>query len=243
MNGTILVADTDENTLVSLKQALAVPGVEVFCARTNEECMAATINRSLKLAVISLDFPGMSDESLCNLLRITSNPELPIIGLADADTADHAPGVSAVLFKPVDTETLKETVAEMVDLEGMQESEQAASSEPPVDLQILGEASCDDQDLAIELIQLFFETTNESCERLEKAIAAGDAKEISEASHKCCGASASCGMLELERRMRVIEAMGKENRLDNVQSACDAMLDELNRCRRFLEKELKITIE
>ncbi|MFC1467443.1 Hpt domain-containing protein [Verrucomicrobiota bacterium] len=239
MDGKILLADTDENILSILSDELAEKGFEVVAARTNEECMTVAIGGPIKLALISLDFPGMSDGSLSNLLHVTSSPNLPIIGLADPECADHAPGLTTVLLKPLDREVLRQTLE---DLLGHSEKPEPDTEAAPVNLDILMEAACDEHDLAIELIHLFFETTAESCDRLKNAIAANDAKEISEASHKCCGASASCGMIELERRMRTIENMGKENQLNEVQSACDDMLQELERCRLFLEKKFNITI-
>lgn len=239
MDGVILIADTDRNTLSTLKNQLASLNLEILTALTNEECMTATIGKNIKLALISLDFPGMADGSLSNLLHITSGAELPIIGLVDPDHADYASDLDTLLIKPVDGAELKKTVESLLD----PANPRPDAGSPPVNLSILREASCDEHDVAVDLIHLFFETTDESSAKLEKAITDHNAEEISAAAHKCCGAAASCGLIELERRMRVIEAMGKENRLENVRSACDEMQAELENCRRFLEKEFKITIK
>lgn len=237
MNGAILLAATDQKILSEITDGLARPGIELISACTNEECMKAVIGKPISLALISLAFPGMADGSLANLLHVAVRPDLPIIGLAAPGEADPAPGLITVLFQPLNIEVLQQTVAAILN-----PSASPAEKKGPVDMSILMEASCDERELALELIQLFFETTDECCERLDKAMMAGDAAEISAASHKCCGASASCGMIELERRMRTIESTGKDNRLSDTPAAYDAMKEELASCRHFLEHEFNITI-
>jgi HPt (histidine-containing phosphotransfer) domain-containing protein len=237
MSDAILVADLDGENLTILAALLSRMDYRAVCVRTNEECMAATFENSIRLALIDLDFPGMADGSLPNLLHIACDSSLPIIGMMHAGSVSHHSDLGSVLICPIDECLLKQTIGNAL------APDQSLSVEAvPVNVSILMEAACDERDFAIELIRLFFDTIAESCAWLKRAMAAHDANEIALAAHKCCGSSSACGMAELERRLRSIEVLGQEDRLDGVQEATDRMLEELERCRLFLEKEFDLKI-
>jgi CheY-like chemotaxis protein/HPt (histidine-containing phosphotransfer) domain-containing protein len=237
MSNAILVADPAAENLTILAAQLNRMGFRAVCVQTNEECMAATFENSIQLALIDLYFPGMTDGSLTNLLRIACDSSLPIIGMTNVGSDLGDSGLNAVLIRPIDEGALKEAIDNALAREPS-----PAARATPVDMRILMEAACDDRDFAIELIRLFFDTMVESRAWLGSALAARDAGDIARAAHKCCGSSSACGMAELERRLRAIEVLGQEGRLDEVQKATDFMLEELGRCRLFLEKEFDLTI-
>lgn len=104
-----------------------------------------------------------------------------------------------------------------------------------VNLNILREATCEDRDLAIELLNLFFEQTALEQKRLNRAAEQRDAQELSAVAHKIAGSCSACGMTALSARMRELEALCRQSIPADIEARLQDTARELQEIRRGLE--------
>lgn len=98
------------------------------------------------------------------------------------------------------------------------------------------EASCDDRDIAVDLVQLFFELTGQEMVGLKEAADTGNTESVVSISHKCAGSSSSCGLLALANMLRTIELDAKQNGLpDDLQDRLKKIDEEMNAAKAGLE--------
>ena len=82
-----------------------------------------------------------------------------------------------------------------------------------IDFDRLRDVSCDDQEMMLEIVALYFEQAKQWTTELEEAAAAGDAKVIYELAHKFKGGSSTCGMMIVVSPLKELEEAGKNRNL------------------------------
>ena len=103
-----------------------------------------------------------------------------------------------------------------------------------IDLKLLMESSCDDRDIAIDLIHLYFDLTGEELARLEEAAGNGDAATVSAVAHKCAGSSVACGMTTLGILLRALELDAKQGLPENFPEQLKNIKEEMSAVRDIL---------
>jgi CheY-like chemotaxis protein len=138
--------------------------------------------------------------------------------------APPTPAAQTVSATP-DTKPLPEPVAPAV----------TTSKEEPVDMERLTEFTDGSSENLRELVELYLTQTSEQLEKLQTAVASGDAAEVRRLAHSCAGASATCGIRHLVPLLRELERQGREGKLTNAQSLFEQAGQEFKRIREFLE--------
>ena len=104
-----------------------------------------------------------------------------------------------------------------------------------IDIHILMDAACNNQDIAAGLMKLFFELTGQEQTRLTDSVAQGNAAAASAVAHKIAGSCASCGMSGLATRFRELEHLCKEAIPADVNERLQTINRETQEIRRGLE--------
>jgi CheY-like chemotaxis protein len=112
---------------------------------------------------------------------------------------------------------------------------EVTSEEDPVDMDRLLEFTDGSADNLRELVVLYLTQTAEQFEKLQAAVAAGNATEIRRVAHSCAGASATCGMTHLVPLLRELERQGRECKLTNADDVFAQAGREFKRIQLFLE--------
>jgi CheY-like chemotaxis protein len=112
---------------------------------------------------------------------------------------------------------------------------QVTSEEDPVDMDRLMEFTDGSADNLRELVVLYLTQTTEQLDKLQTAVAAGNAAEVRRVAHSCAGASATCGMRHLVPLLRELERQGRDGKLTNADDVFEQAGREFKRIRVFLE--------
>lgn len=105
------------------------------------------------------------------------------------------------------------------------------------------EACGEDRSVAVELIELFCETTGPEFSRLESAAASRDAPTLRAAAHKCAGSSGTCGMMVLARRLQELETASIGGVPKDLHDRLQAINREKGEIRNLLHKLFQQTFE
>jgi two-component system sensor histidine kinase/response regulator len=114
----------------------------------------------------------------------------------------------------------------------------AASTEPPVDMARLWDASNGDAQFMRELADLYIDQTTEQLGFLKEAVAKRSAADIERIAHRCKGGSGSCGVMTLSKMFFELERRGREENLDNVDQIFAEIEREYARVQTFLRQPL-----
>jgi HPt (histidine-containing phosphotransfer) domain-containing protein len=104
-----------------------------------------------------------------------------------------------------------------------------------MDMNVLMDAACQNQELAAGLMKLFFELTGQEQSRLAGIIAEGNSASASAVAHKIAGSCASCGMSGLAARFRELEHLCKTAIPGDVGERLQAIDREMHEIRLGLE--------
>jgi HPt (histidine-containing phosphotransfer) domain-containing protein len=105
-----------------------------------------------------------------------------------------------------------------------------------MDIAVLMDAACNDQEIAATLLKLFFELTSQEQACLDNAIAQGNAPMASAVAHKVAGSCASCGMNKLAARFRELEHLCKETLPGDINERIQIITQDMTTIRIDLEK-------
>ncbi len=115
----LLVEDDDDNREL-MAEVLAGAGFEVVSAATGSEGLKSLSERSVDVIVTDVGMPGMGGLELAAAAKRVA-PSVPIIvvtGWAEREDISSAREVDAVLVKPVDPDTLAQTVSDVARVAG-----------------------------------------------------------------------------------------------------------------------------
>jgi len=105
-----------------------------------------------------------------------------------------------------------------------------------IDITGLMEASGDDRELAISLVQLFFDLTQGEMDLLAEAIQNDRPSTVSSIAHKCAGSSIACGMTRLATLLKTLEMESKPGMPTNVSAQLEEILEEMRAVKLVLER-------
>lgn len=92
------------------------------------------------------------------------------------------------------------------------------------DKSFASEQAGEDPELLAELLGLLNESSKTDLQKIEQALAAGDAQAVADAAHSIKGAAASLGVEGLRATAHAIEKLGRANQLDAIDMAAISQL-------------------
>ncbi len=110
-----------------------------------------------------------------------------------------------------------------------------------IDTSGLMDASGGNREIAISLVQLFFELTGGEFARLETAVHEGNATNVSSIAHKCAGSSISCGMLRLSKLLKALEIESAQGMPADAPEQLEKIQDELDAAKTAFEAHFNCT--
>lgn len=120
---SILVADDDPRQLSFVRQVLAELGFDVVAAADGETALAMARAQRFDLALLDIAMPGWTGWDTAAALRKLAGPDIRICMLSANAHERHGPADQAdlaahdrFLVKPVDIDTLADTIGELLDL-------------------------------------------------------------------------------------------------------------------------------
>ncbi|EGD59019.1 histidine kinase [Novosphingobium nitrogenifigens DSM 19370] len=123
MRRAILVADDDPRQLAFVRQVLTDLGFDVSAAPDGQTALAMARARHFDLALLDIAMPGWSGWQTASALHEAAGPDLRIVMLSANAHERHGPaepGIETVhdrfLVKPVEIDTLVDTIGELLDL-------------------------------------------------------------------------------------------------------------------------------
>jgi response regulator RpfG family c-di-GMP phosphodiesterase len=149
-----------------------------------------------------------------------------------------AAGMDDYVSKPVRPEELAAVLERLLSGAGPGAADAPGvvkDTRPPVDLERLHAVMGDDPEEVSAIIGVYLEQMTRSLERLDAAIASGDAPEVNSVAHNCVGVSATCGAVALVSSLRELERMGREHRLVGSEYLGAEVRREFGRVKAFLE--------
>ncbi len=111
-----------------------------------------------------------------------------------------------------------------------------------MDLDILMDAACNDHEVAVELMKLFFNLTGQEQTRLAEAIAQGNDATASAISHKVAGSCSSCGMIGLSARFKELEHLCKHAIPADINNRLQTIDQEMQDIRKNLEEHFNCSL-
>jgi CheY-like chemotaxis protein/HPt (histidine-containing phosphotransfer) domain-containing protein len=242
----ILIADHHLLERNALAHELKKEGFNVVLAADTDQLTAAATG-AVDIVFADAQLPP---DGLCAMIDPLRNllGEIPLVGLAPELTAEKCTryreaGLTSVLEKPLTVDDLLRATARLMP-EGASGAQPAAEQpEPPIDMEIMRQASSDDAETAVMLIELFFKLAGEHVADIEKALMEKQSDVIAQRAHQCCGSCASCGMTRLERLLRQLEKEAAAALWNSIPVTFKAVRTELDAVRYFLEKHFAHSFE
>lgn len=119
----ILLVDDDERSLYSLRQILARPDVDIFCAGSGREVLREVLRRDFAVILLDVRMPELDGYETAALIRQRDKSQhIPLIFLTGVDKdIDHifrgySAGAVDYVFKPVDPVVLRAKVSVFLNL-------------------------------------------------------------------------------------------------------------------------------
>ena len=81
----------------------------------------------------------------------------------------------------------------------------------------------------LELIDLFIDTGTSDLNKLQSAVEEGNGDEAANAAHSLKGAAGSLGLMDLYETAKVIEGKARNNHLEGIAEAAQALKKKLDR--------------
>jgi len=110
-----------------------------------------------------------------------------------------------------------------------------ASNNLPIDYAEGLERIGGDVDFLGELLKIYFEEFAEKLKLIQEAVERSDFISIRELGHSLKGASANLSLVSLRKASLFLETAGREERLNNAQTASRRLDTEMQRLKDYLE--------
>ncbi len=111
----VLLVEDDEDNRELMAEVLAASGFEVVSAASGREALRSLSERPVDVIVTDVGMPGMGGLELAAAAKAIA-PTVPVVvvtGWAEREDISTAPGIDAVLVKPVDPDTLAQAVSDV----------------------------------------------------------------------------------------------------------------------------------
>jgi PAS domain S-box-containing protein len=236
----ILLVEDNELSQAVAREFLQRAGLEVICAGSGGEALAAVETEALDAVLMDLHMPDMDGfEATRRIRALPGRQGLPIIALTAAAlqtdrTAAHAAGMNAHLTKPIDPQTLIDLL-----LQWLAPQRRMARFDRAEALARMG----GDSQVLTRLLRRFMDGHEHSVRIVNEALQRADHPAAIELLHRMAGAAASLGLTDLGRTasrfevsLRAPEAAAAADTPDHLSQE---LADQLDQARALVDAELQ----
>jgi CheY-like chemotaxis protein/HPt (histidine-containing phosphotransfer) domain-containing protein len=207
-------------------------GHDVTVANNGVEALAALADTRFDLILMDIQMPHMggfeATEEIRRRERETGGHIRIVAMTAHAMTGDRerclAGGMDGYLSKPIDPALLYATVEQHGDAVPSQAAPHTPAAPCPIDRESLLNRVGGDEELLIEIVQLFLVDCPLRVAAIKEAVAAGNPDEIRLTAHALKGSASNMSADALTAAARTLERLGTERRIE----AAPAALRELS---------------
>lgn len=267
LHGRVLLAEDNPVNQEVAKAMLASLGLELEIANNGEEALALAAKQDFDIILMDCHMPVMDGYQATAALRereAAGARRLPVIALtANAMDGDRnqclAAGMDDYLSKPYTKKQLQQILsrwlqAASAEMEkpGTTSTQTAATAAtstttspagPVIDMKVLDQYREFDPSgglsLAHQIMQVYRDSSGETVQQVERAIAEGDAETMRRSAHTLKSSSANVGAMALSGLFKQLEILGKEARLEEAAPLFDAAQQEYGRVLAEINKLLE----
>ncbi len=263
LRGRVLLAEDNLINQQLAKAMLANFGLSVDIANNGEEALALLEMQTFDLVLMDCHMPVMDGYQATATLRqreSTGDRRMPVVALtANAMLGDReqciAVGMDDYLAKPYTRAHLEQILnrwlpppAEAATEEATEASAATTPTPAPtaatLDKSVLEQYRELDPEgslsLAIEIGQIFLESSDALLERLRSGLASSDAESIRQAAHSLKSSSANVGGMTLAQHLNEIETLAKEGRILEAAPLMQPICQEYDQLKRELREFLAL---
>ncbi|MEE9281204.1 MAG: response regulator [Myxococcota bacterium] len=255
----VLVADDDPGVRILLSAALEAAGFDVVEAADGREALAYFHRDRPDLVILDVNMPLVNGFDVCSSLRSTTHgshkPVLIMTGLDDLGYIERAFEVGATDFitKPIHPVLLGHRVKYLIresqaqnEIQRLDRAEAIARSEQrdrggPIETTVLDAMSGllrDGKSVLSQVITAYMATSPPLLDRLSKAAAAGDYRDLLETAHALKSSSANVGARNLAELCRELEEGARSGEIPDAEECVAGIQSEYNRVHVALMAEL-----
>ena len=231
-----------------IKLALAGAGHNVVSVAESGEASEALLNQRFDAVLVGSGIPAAVITQLTETVRkldrqSASGTRTPLLAVVPEPLAEQsalttvptAAGVDAVVSEDVDPESLTIAIARLATAVGSNEGFDVQGSGLPVlDVEQLKEQVAHDDDLLVELIDLFLTERLRQSAEMREALAAGQLDRLSRVAHTIKGSLGSLHGMIAKADAQALELAARQNDVPNSEH----FLTALDRDLDALEEEL-----
>ena len=245
----LVVEDTPVNQKVAVAMLESL-GYQADVVGNGLEAVEACSNTAYDAVLMDCQMPEMDGYKAAAWIRQREGPQrrIPIIALtANVGPGDRerclAAGMDDYLGKPARLQTLDSTLRRWIPRMGDRPSPADIASGLPAEhpLRMLERQGRDE--LVVEIIDLFLETTPQRLEQMREARLKGDAKELFSLAHSLKGAAVQLGAWEMADLCHKIQTLGRAGSMADTGDALYRLEAEFQGAARMLEEEKDRLVE
>jgi signal transduction histidine kinase/FixJ family two-component response regulator len=205
-NRAVLIADDEDFNRFVLINILGKWGVKYQEAKNGQEAVSLALLNHFDLIFMDMRMPKKNGlEASQEILK--KKPETRIIAVTASDRmadqeASKKAGMAGFLVKPFSEKELFEVVSEFWNSERSVENMDA---EPKINSDDLGKIAASDPGFFKEMILLYFKTSENGLNTLEKAVAEKNWETVSETAHKMAAPSKHLKAENLYKKLKMLE--------------------------------------
>lgn len=110
-----------------------------------------------------------------------------------------------------------------------------------IDLDVLIESACGDREIAIELLDLYFDQTGQEMALLIDAATSDDVSAVKASAHKMVGSSMACGLIDLTDELHDLEELCRQEKMpDDIDERMKRLTNQLSAAREYVEATWKV---
>jgi len=252
-NVKILLA---EDNVVNQKLAVKLlekGGFKPDIVNNGKEVLTALKKTKYDLILMDIQMPEMDGFETTANIRAEENEDqhTPIIAMtAHAMKGDRQrcldAGMDDYVSKPIRQANLFDVLEKWVNKKienidsGKVPLEISTVSETPVDLAVLQEIVGDDNEVMVELVELFLENSEKRIQVINEALDTMNAKILEEESHAFKGASGGMGAKDLYELCHQLESFGENQNFKDAQTVFPSLEKEFERVQIYLQNEINL---
>jgi signal transduction histidine kinase/DNA-binding response OmpR family regulator len=222
LEGSVLVAEDNENNQKLIRAVLEKLGVSVTIANDGNEAVELYKSQAFKLILMDINMPskdGMSaTKDIREIERAKGLAKTPIVALtANALKGDRekylSAGMDDYLSKPINFEEVKDVITRVMQEPSVHEEEFVYDKEE------VAESLGIDTDILDMLLNDLFESIWSDIEKLDIALKEGDAKVVAELAHYLKGSCANLRLNEAADMLFEMEKSGKAKDVEGIDTS------------------------
>jgi CheY-like chemotaxis protein len=254
-NLKILLAEDHEISQKMATRLLEKRGYSVVAAENGEEVLENLDGEAFDLVLMDVQMPVMDGIIATQKIRNLKSDirDIPIIAMtAHAMKGDRQrcldAGMDDYISKPIDVDDLFEKIEQWGHSQAMDSLEITTENHPtsqnetdfsaPVQIGKALERASGDREFLTELYQHFITEMDDRIQKFQKYIDLGEAETLADEAHSLKGAASNLSAGRLADVAYQLEQLGRQNDLSNGGQLLEALGNELNDLKAFVNDNL-----